>query len=366
MCYNITDQFTLAMKGAMRTVNPKRFEREEGLALLENDDLISLGKLALAAKRAKGGETAYFNVNCHINLTNICMSGCKFCAFSCKSGERGAYLMSPQGAVSAAKAGPSDMTELHVVSGLHPDMDFDYYLSVIRALRCEFPLIHIKAFTAVEIVHFSKISNLSLSDVLIALKEAGVDSLPGGGAEVFSPRVRAKLCPNKASGTEWLDVMGAAHKLGLKSNATMLFGHIETDEERIDHLIALRELQDQASGFNAFIPLPFQPENTGLDHLMKPSAVETLRMIAVSRLMLDNFDHIKAYWIMLGLPLAQMALTFGADDIDGTVTEERIAHAAGASSSKSVTKEELIELVRAVGLKPVERDSLYNVIKTYD
>lgn len=342
--------------------NFKRLSKEEGLALL-GGDLIEIGRLASELARQKKGDLAYFNVNCHINLTNICASKCKFCAFQRDEGEPGSYLMSPNDAVAAAKKGPTDMTELHVVSGLHPNIRFDYYLTVIRALRKEFAQIHIKAFTAVEIVHFSRVSGLSVSDVLIALKEAGVDSLPGGGAEVFSPRVRAELCPNKASGAEWLDVMAAAHKMGLKSNATMLFGHIETDEERIDHLIALRDLQDETGGFNAFIPLPFHPKNTALSHLKKPSATESLRVMAVSRLMLDNFEHVKAYWIMLGLALSQIALAFGADDIDGTMTQEKIAHSAGASSEKSVSKEELIELIRAVGLKPTERDSLYNIIR---
>jgi aminodeoxyfutalosine synthase len=265
-------------------------------------------------------------------------------------------------AISARHLG---ITELHIVSGLHPDLPFEYYLEVISRLRMAVPEAHIQAFTAVEIAYFAKIANLSSKEVLVKLKEAGVGSLPGGGAEILNHRVRESVCPNKASSEEWLEVMRTAHIIGMKSNATMLYGHVETPEERIDHLLRLRELQDETNGFQSFIPLPFHPLNTALPHCRKPTAFENLKMLAISRLVLDNFPHVKAFWIMLGLKVAQLSLIFGVDDLDGTVVEEKITHSAGADTEQSISREELLGLIFSTGRVPVERDTLYNVIRTY-
>jgi len=342
-----------------------RLSREDGIALMESGDLIRIGKLANKVKEKKSGNSAYFNVNRHINLTNICVSRCKFCAFSRNREDPDAYVMSVDEAVrSALSARNIGITEIHVVSGLHPDLPFDYYLRVISALRQAMPDVHIKAFTAVEIVYFSKIANLSVHRVILQLQEAGLGSLPGGGAEILHPRVRGLVCPKKASAEEWLGVMRTAHRLGLKSNATILYGHVETIQERVDHLMVLRELQDETGGFQAFIPLPFHPQNTQLSDIHKPTAFESLKMLAVSRLVLDNFPHIKAYWVMLGLKVAQLSLFFGVDDIDGTVIEEKISHSAGAETGQAAAREELVELIRAAGRVPVERDTLYGIIGT--
>lgn len=348
---------------AEKIENGVRLSREDAVALFESDDLISIGRLARSVKRRKSGHYAYFNVNRHINLTNVCISRCAFCAFSRHTNDADAYALSVDDVLRIAMdARQSGITELHIVSGLHPELPFEYYLRVIRALSDAMPEIHIKAFTAVEIEYFSRISGLSVRDVLTELKRAGLGSLPGGGAEILSDRVRSLLCPKKASAESWLEVMRTAHRLGLKSNATMLYGHIETNEERADHLLRLRDLQDETGGFQTFIPLPFHPSNTKLSHLRKPTAFENLKMIAIARLVLDNFPHVKAYWIMLGLKVAQLSLFFGADDLDGTVTEEKITHAAGAETGQSVSREELCDLIRATGCVPVERDTLYNVL----
>lgn len=344
-----------------------RLSLEDGIALMESNDLVPIGKLANAAKEKVSGNYAYFNINRHINLTNVCISRCKFCAFSRDRNDPGAYTMSAGEAVRAALSDrDTGITELHVVSGLHPDLPFDYYLQVIASLRQALPGVHIKAFTAVEINYFSKIADIPIHEVILQLQKAGVGSLPGGGAEILHPRVREFVCPNKASAGEWLEVMRTAHGLGLKSNATMLYGHVETIRERVEHLVALRELQDETGGFQAFIPLPFHPGNTQLTHVRKPSAFENLKVLAVSRLFLDNFPHIKAYWIMLGLKTAQLSLLFGADDLDGTVGEEKITHSAGAMTGQSVSRGELCELIRATGRAPVERDTLYKVRDNFD
>jgi aminodeoxyfutalosine synthase len=245
---------------------------------------------------------------------------------------------------------------------LHPDLPFDYFLEMIRGLKQRFPQVHLKAFTMVEVHYFARLAKLSIRDTLLKMKEAGVDSLPGGGAEIFHPRVRRIICDHKVSGRMWLSIARTAHELGLRSNATILFGHVETLAERVDHLLQLRELQDQTRGFNAFIPLEFHPANTGLAHVPKPTGMDALKTIAVSRLLLDNFDHIKAYWVMLTPRIAQIALQFGADDLDGTVVEEKIYHDAGATTPEHLTRPELERLIRAAGRVPVERDTLYNRI----
>jgi aminodeoxyfutalosine synthase len=334
---------------------------------MRSNDLLTMGELAHAVKQRKTSNRVFFNVNCHINLTNVCVSRCKFCAFSCDKEDAVAYQMTIEEVVEKARSAiPVGITELHIVSGLHPDLPFSYYVDIIQTIRKQFSDIHIQAFTAVEIKYFADISGLTIEEVLVRLKQAGLGSLPGGGAEVFSNRVRDDLCPKKASTEEWLEVMRCAHRMGLRSNATMLYGHIETDEEVIDHLLRLRTLQDETSGFQSFIPLPFHPTNTQLEHLQKPQAYEELKMYAVSRLMLDNFDHIKAFWIMVGLKIAQLSLLFGVDDLDGTVIEERITHAAGADTDTAIPKKNLIRLIQESGKIPVERDTLYNVIKVYN
>ncbi len=358
-------------KDSLREIGAKvengiRLSRDEAFTLMHSNDIISLGQLASKVKERKTGNYAYFNVNRHINLTNICVSRCKFCAFSRDKTDHDAYTMTIEEVLEAAQSARHlGITELHIVSGLHPDLPFDYYLEVISCLKKAMPQIHIQAFTAVEIGYFSKISNLPVQEVLVRLKEAGLGSLPGGGAEILNSRIREAVCPKKASAKDWLDIMRTAHNLGIKSNATMLYGHIETPEERIDHLLALRSLQDETGGFQSFIPLPFHPQNTQLTDIKKPTAFENLRMLAVSRLVLDNFPHIKAFWIMLGLKAAQLSLLFGVDDLDGTVVEEKITHAAGAETDQSISREELLDLISSTGRVPVERDTLYNVIKVF-
>ena len=352
---------------AQKAVNGQRLSPEDGLALLRSDDLISLGEMAHKAKQQKTGNQVFFNVNCHINLTNICVSRCKFCAFSCDRDDPQAYTMTIEEVMEKARAAlPLGITEFHIVSGLHPDLPFSYYVEVIRSLKQQYPHIHIQAFTAVEIKYFADISGASIAEVLQQLKEAGLGSLPGGGAEVFSDRLRQELCPKKASAEEWLRVMRTAHQLGLKSNATILYGHLEQAEEIIDHLVRLRDLQDETGGFQSFIPLPFHPRNTQLSFMQKPHGYEMLKMYALSRLMLDNFDHIKAFWIMAGIPIAQLSLLFGVDDLDGTVIEEKITHAAGAETDTAIPKQKLLQIIRESGKIPVERDTLYKVLKVYN
>lgn len=344
-----------------------RLSKDDGMALMDSDDLLTIGQLANKVKERKTNAYAYFNVNRHINLTNICVSRCKFCAFSRDKSDADAYAMTMDEVMNVTRSARNlGITEFHIVSGLHPDLPFDYYLEVISCLKSVMPEVHIQAFTAVEINYFAKIAGLSIKDVLVRLQKAGLGSLPGGGAEILTSRVREAVCSKKATSEEWLEVMRTAHGLGIKSNATMLYGHIETVHERIEHLLRLRELQDETGGFQAFIPLPFHPKNTQLPDFQKPAAFENLKMLAVSRLILDNFPHIKAFWIMLGLKTAQLSLLFGVDDLDGTVVEEKITHAAGAETEQSISRDELLDLIRAAGRVPVERDTLYNVIRIYD
>ncbi|MEN6390152.1 MAG: aminofutalosine synthase MqnE [Syntrophomonas sp.] len=360
------------MKQDMQTIREKvlgheRLTREDGIYLYRQNDLLALAELARGSKLEKSGRHVFFNVNRHINLTNICVSRCKFCAFGVdKDGPGGPYLMSIDEAFDyGAAAVDYGITEFHVVSAMHPDMPLDYYVEVIKRLHDAYPDIHIQGFTGVEIHHMAQISGLPVKQVLARLKEAGLGSIPGGGAEILNDHIRGALCPRKASSQEWLDVHREAHLMGIRTNCTMLYGHVESIEDRIDHMLKLRKLQDEAPGFQAFIPLPFLPENTGLAHLSRTSALDDLKTIAVSRLMLDNIDHIKAFWIMLGLPIAQLALDFGADDIDGTVVEERIMHAAGAGTEKGITRERLIELIKESAYLPTERSSVYEILKIY-
>ncbi len=346
---------------AQKVLAGERLTVDEGLALFQSHDLLSIGWLANHVREQRHGNICYFNVNRHINPTNICVAHCKLCAFGRSPDAHGAYAMSIDEIVARGAQGVAEgATEFHIVGGLHPDLPFDHYLDLIRALKNNFPHVHLKAFTMVEVHYYARIAKLSIHETLLKMKGAGVDSLPGGGAEIFHPRVRRIICDHKVSGTMWLSIARQAHEIGLHSNATMLFGHVETLEERVDHLLRLREAQDKSKGFVTFIPLEFHPANTALAHIPKPTGFDALKTIAVSRLMLDNFDHVKAYWIMLTPRIAQIALRFGADDIDGTVVEEKIYHDAGATTPEHLTRETLEKLIRAAGRLPVERDTLYN------
>ena len=341
----------------------ERLSFDDGIALYRTNDLLALGWLANSVREQRHGSVCYYNVNRHINPTNVCVAHCRLCAFGRAPDAPGAYTFALEEIYQRAEAGMREgATEFHMVGGLHPDLPFEYFLDLMRGLKQRCPSVHLKAFTMVEVGYFARIAKLSIRDTLLALQKAGVDSLPGGGAEIFHPRVRKVICDHKVSGQQWLSIARTAHQIGLRSNATMLYGHIETEEERVGHLILLRELQDETHGFVAFIPLAFHPENTALAHLPKPTAFADIKAIAVSRLLLDNFDHIKAYWIMMTPKVAQIALRFGADDLDGTVVEEKIYHDAGATTEQFTSRADLERLIREAGRTPVERDTLYRPV----
>jgi aminodeoxyfutalosine synthase len=347
---------------ASKIESGQRLSGKDGLRLYRDGDILELGRLANLVRERKNGDRTYFVVNRHINYTNICRNRCRFCAFSRSPGEEGAYALSVEEIVRVATSGSLHFTELHIVGGLHPDLPFSYYVEMLSALRGALPQVHLQAFTAVEVAHLAERAGLSIGETLGRLREVGLGSLPGGGAEVFSPRVRELICPGKLPGDEWLDVMREAHHLGLRSNATMLYGHVETPEEKVDHLLRLHDLQDETGGFMAYIPLAYHSENTELGGRPSTTGIEDLREVAIGRLMLDNFDHVKSFWIMQGLKLAQVSLSFGADDLDGTVVEERITHAAGARTPQALTREGICHLIREAGRVPVERDTLYRVL----
>ncbi len=341
--------------------------REDGLKLYRSNDLLQVGWLANLVKQRKSGNKVYFTVNLHINYTNVCILSCKFCGFARKMNQDGAYTQNIDEMLEMASvAAKYGAHEFHIVGGLHPGLPFQYYLDLLRRLRDNFPQVDLKAFTAVEIDYFSRISRLPVEEVLKKFIDAGLTSLPGGGAEVLSDRCRDLAWEDKIPPARWLEVIRTAHKLGLKSNATMLYGTIEDIEERVDHLLKVRELQDETGGFLTFIPLAFQPENNELGYLGPTSGVDDLKTIAVTRLMLDNFPHVKSYWVMLGLKTAQVGLHFGADDLDGTIIKERIAHASGAPSPLGTEKELLIQMIKEAGLVPVERDAVYRVVKVHE
>jgi len=346
-----------------KVIARERLSFDDGLALYRSGDILALGWMANHVQERMHGNVAYFNVNRHINPTNVCVAACRLCAYGRKKSDPGAYTMALEEVFTAAASGYSEaVTEFHIVGGLHPDLPLEYFLDMIRGLKQRFPQVHLKAFTMVEISFFAKLNKMTIRDVLLKLKEAGVDSMPGGGAEIFSERVRGIICDHKIDGNEWLEVAKVAHEIGLKSNATMLYGHIENDEDRVDHLTKLRALQDDTGGFQTFIALSFHPDNTPLQHLPWTTGMQDLKQIAVSRLMLDNFAHIKAYWQMLTPKVAQIALRFGADDIDGTVVEEKIYHDAGASTPQGLRRQDLIRLITTAGRVPVERDTLYRPV----
>jgi aminodeoxyfutalosine synthase len=338
----------------------ERLTFDEGVFLDEHADLFTLGRMANLVRERKNGNHAYYNTNIHLNPTNVCVYRCRFCAFRADLRDPKAYTFTDDMLRERILEGRAQgATEIHVVGGLHHQQPFDWYVNVVRVLHETCPEIHIKAWTGVEINWFSYLTKKPFDWVLQQLIDAGLGSLPGGGAEIFHPEVRDQICEHKADGDNWLAIHRAAHELGLRSNATMLYGHVEQARHRVDHLLKLRALQDETGGFQTFIPLAFHPENTKLDHLPKPTGLMDLRMIALSRVLLDNFDHIKAYWIMLGEKIAQTALRFGADDLDGTVVHELIYHDAGAKTPEGLTVSELHRLIREAGRTPVERDTLY-------
>ena len=348
---------------AGKVFDGERLSREDGLTLYEAPDLHLVGALANHVRERLHGDRAYFNVNQHINYTNICNKLCRFCAFQRLPKQEGAYVMSPEviaGKITEQLTEP--VTEVHMVAGIHPKLDYDYYLDILRAVKGARPEIHIKAFTMIELMQIAHVAKRPLEEVLPELIEAGLGSCPGGGAEVFADRVHREGYHLKNTGQQWIDTARTVHEAGLKSNCTMLHGHIETIEERVDHLDRLRLLQDETGGLQAYIPLSFHPENSEWAHLPGPTALDELREIAVGRLMLDNIPHVKSYWIMLDIPVAQLALSYGSDDVDGTVVEERIYHEAGATTPQEVKRAELIQWIRDAGRTPVERDTLYNVV----
>ena len=362
----------LPLMTTLETISAKvradqRITPDEALFLFSSNDLLGIGELAALANVRKNGPNVYFNVNRHINPTNVCVNRCAFCAFSRTAGEDGAYTLALDEICRRAREAEGEgATEVHIVGGLHPDLAFEFYEETLRAIRHAAPKLHIKAFTAVEIEYFSRISGLTIEQVFERLIDAGLGSMPGGGAEILVEEVRQKICPEKISGARWLEIIRLAHLAGLKTNATMLYGHVETAADRVAHMEMLRNLQDETGGFQAFIPLAFQTENSDLKLDIKgTSGLDDLKTLAIARIFLDNFDHIKAYWIMLGEKIAQVSLAFGVNDLDGTVVEEKIGHDAGAKSPQSLTKDGIIRLIRKAGKVPVERDTLYHPIRSF-
>ena len=348
---------------AKKVVASERLTFDDGMRLYQHPDLLAVGRMADLVRERLHGDRVYYNINRHIEPTNVCATACAFCAFGRTAKDPDAYELAHEDVYERAAACVAEgATEVHVVAGLHPLYDIAWYEEMLRGLKARFPSLHMKCFTAVEIEWFCQTEHLAAETVLRRLMSAGLDSMPGGGAEIFHPDVRKAICDNKCDATRWLEIHEIAHGLGLRSNATMLYGHIEQDEHRVDHVLRLRELQDRTGGFQTFIPLAFHPANTQLSHLPGPSGRLDLRVHAVSRLLLDNIAHVKAYWIMLGEKTAQVALAFGANDFDGTVAEEKIVHMAGAQSPQALTVAQIRHVIREAGRTPVERDTLYNVV----
>jgi len=342
----------------------ERLSLDDGVRLFACPDLLALGWLANREREKRHGARTYYNFNIRLEATNVCVASCLFCSFArLKPGDPGSYTMSLEEAWDKVRQrAHQPLTEVHVVNGLHPDLPFDYYLELLRGFKRIRPNLHLKCFTAVEIAFFADLYGMTDEDVLRRLQAAGLDSLPGGGAEIFAERVRRKICHDKCGADRYLEIHRTAHRLGMRSNVTMLYGHIETMEERVDHMLRARALQDETGGFQAFIPLAFHPDNNQMRKLPAPSATDTLRVHAVARLMLDNIPHVKAFWIATGVETAQLALWFGADDLDGTVQEEKIYHMAGARTPETMSTSAIRRLIRVAGREPVERDTLYNVI----
>jgi aminodeoxyfutalosine synthase len=338
----------------------ERLSFEDGVRLFTTRDFLGLGRLANHVREKRHGNFAFYNVNRYLNPTNLCWVDCALCAWAKKVNEPGGYEMAIEECVEEAGKGYGEaVTEFHIVGGLHPTWPFEYYTGLLRALKVRFPTVHLKAFTMVELDWIARVGDKSLPDTIHELRQAGMDSCPGGGAEIFAKRVRDVICKNKISGERWLEIARECHRQGVRTNATMLYGHVETIEDRVDHLLRLRELQDETGGFTGLIPLAFHPENTPLGYLPMSSGQTDLRVIAVARLLLENFPHIKAYWIQIGTKLAQVALFFGADDLVGTVVDETITHAAGATTASGLTRLEFERIIRESGRVPFERDAEY-------
>ncbi|GJL78033.1 MAG: aminodeoxyfutalosine synthase [Nitrospinaceae bacterium] len=362
MLFEFEDKALIPLEDKVRA--QERLSFADGVTLWESFDLLGVGYLANIVRERLHGDQTFFIHNRHINPTNICVNSCRFCAFGVKADDPTAYEKSLEEIFDdAEKYMDGKVSEFHIVGGLHPDWAFQYYIDLLRGLKERFPAVHIQAFTAVEVQYLAQLAGLPLRETLIRLKEAGLGSTPGGGAEIFAPRVRKKICGEKTTGDDWLEVHRTIHQVGLQSNATMLYGHIENAEDRTDHLIRLREQQDETGGFVTFIPLAFHPENTRLEHLHTTPGQLDLRALAVSRLMLDNFPHIKAFWIMITPKIAQLSQSFGADDMDGTVVEEKIIHAAGAATDQIFHKNSIIDMICESGRKPIERDTLYEQVQ---
>lgn len=349
---------------AEKVLAGQRLCRADGIRLGSSHDLLTLGFLADYVRQRQAGDEVYYINNVHLNHTNICRNLCLFCAFGREPDAHGAFSLTlAEIAAKMEQAKAYHPTEVHIVGGLNPALPFTYYEEMLTTVRQILPDAHIQAFDAVEVDFLGEISGFGICEVLTRLREAGLDSLPGGGAEIFNPVVRRQICPRKINGERWLEVHAAAHRLGMRTNATMLYGHIESIADRVGHLLGLRELQDETGGFLAFIPLPFHPENTAFAHLPRASGYDDLKTVALARLLLDNFLYIKSFWIMLTPRLAQITLSFGANDLDGTVREERIAHDAGAATPQYQPSENFLAMIREAGRIPVERDTFYNVIR---
>jgi aminodeoxyfutalosine synthase len=342
-----------------------RLTPDDGLALYRTHDLLGLGWLANHVREKRHGDAAFFVWNTHINHTNVCVATCDFCAFAAKGGEPRAYTMALDEVIRSVAELPRQVREVHIVGGLHPELPWSYFIDMMHGIKGVRPDIHVKAFTAVEVFFFHRLYRMPIEQVLAELKEAGLDSMPGGGAEIFAKETRSRIIKGKADAAQWLEVMRTAHRLGIPSNATMLYGHVESLEDRVDHLLRLRDLQDETGGFVTFIPLAFQPWEAPAMNRPETTGFDDLKAIAVARLLLDNIPHVKSYWIMITPRLAQVGLSFGADDIDGTVTEEKIAHDAGASTPQVMSVHELVRLIREAGRRPVERDTIFNVVREW-
>jgi aminodeoxyfutalosine synthase len=345
----------------------QRLSFDDGLALFRHPDVVAVGQLANEVRERHHGDRTYFNRNMRIEVTNVCVASCLFCSFAkLEEGAPGAHTMRVEEAWRELEARMDDPpSEIHIVNGLHPGLPFSYYEELLAGFKRIKPDIHMKCFTGVEIHFFATHYGMTYREVLERLRHAGLDSLPGGGAEIFHPDVRTRIAHDKATADEWLEVHRVAHALGMRTNATMLYGHIETFEHRVDHLLRLRALQDESQGLQAFIPLAFHPDGNGMKNLPAPTAVDALRTVAVSRLLLDNVPHIKAYWVSMTPEVAQIALRFGADDVDGTIVHETIYRAAGSRSPSGLTVEQLVRLIQEAGRVPVERDTLYNVVREH-
>jgi aminodeoxyfutalosine synthase len=345
----------------------ERLTFEEGIELFRHPDVVAVGQLANEVRERRHGDRTYFNRNMRIEVTNVCVASCLFCSFAkLEEGSPGAHTMKLEEAWRELEVRRHDPpAEIHIVNGLHPGLPFSYYEELLAGFKRIKPDVHLKCFTAVEIHFFSTLYGMTYAEVLERLRRAGLDSLPGGGAEIFHPEVRTRIAHDKATADEYLEVHRVAHRMGMRTNATMLYGHIETFEHRVDHLLRLRALQDETSGLQAFIPLAFHPDGNGMRNLPAPTAVDALRTVAVSRLLLDNVPHVKAYWVSMTPEVAQIALRFGADDVDGTIVHETIYRAAGSRSPGGLTVDQLVRLIQEAGRVPVERDTFYSVLREY-